>query len=198
MPVHCPLKAARCDNGPQQITEEMGIHKGWYIDARQQTLDSIEDFANHLMNDYIHDYGTVCHAIAALMMGMLHAANETKQGGLTGFQAGAVMWEVIKHMNYPTNKCGLRLIDYDDMLYPQYEYKYTNHKLSKETFEAMQKEAANRLEKDSNHAHPKVIAHWQSIVDGKVPFGYEIEKDEPERIEEEMNLEKQVLPDTEE
>ena len=36
------------------------------------------------------DYGTVCHAIA------LSAVARTAQGGITGFQAGAVMWEFIK------------------------------------------------------------------------------------------------------
>ena len=155
VPTYCPLKAAKRDNGPQPITEEMCIHEKWYIEAHKQRIDSLEGFVNHLMNDYIHDYGTVCHAIAASMMAALYAADETKYGGITGFQAGAIMWEVIRHMLFSTNACGLRLIDYDNMLYPQYEYKFTEHKLSKETFEALQKEAANRLEKDRKKTRPR-------------------------------------------
>lgn len=201
VPTYCPLKAAKRDNLPQPINEEMGVHNAWYVEARKQRIDSLEGFINHLMNDYIHDYGTVCHAIAASMMAALHAANETERGGITGFQAGAVMWEVIRHMSYSDNKTGLRIINYDDMLFPQYAYKFTERKISKDMFEALQKEAAERLKTERDHAHPKVIEHWQSIVDGKVPFGYEIEKEpEEERIAEEMKEEEQALitPQTEE
>ena len=201
VPTHCPLKAAKRDNFPLPINEGMGVHNKWYVEAHLQTLDTIEGFAKHLMGDYIHDYGTVCHAIAASMMGMMHATNDSPYGSITGFQAGEIMWLLIRYMNYPSNVCGLRLIDYDNMLYPQYEDKFTEHKLSKETFEAMQKEAAKKLEIDAtrrDHAHPKVIAHWQSIVDGKVPFGYTLKKEpEEEKLETSEPIDPDVLSEKE-
>ena len=58
------------------------------------------------------DYGTVCHAIALSAVATAWAANKTAQGGITGFQAGAVMWEFIKNWSYSSNKTGMRLVDY--------------------------------------------------------------------------------------
>lgn len=82
------------------------------------------------------------------------------------------MFDFIRDWNFSNNKCGLKIIDYDDMLYPQYYDKFKKT-ISRETFEELQKEAEENL-KNTEYAHPNVVAHWQSIVDGKVPFGYKI------------------------
>ena len=158
------------------ITEEMNLHEQWYKDARNQTIDTIGEFTRHLMEDYRHDYGTVCHAIAASMMATMYAANDTEYS-ITGFQASQVMWEVIKHMIFTTNQIGLRIIDYDKMLYPQYESFFTDRKITKEQFEMLQKVAKEKLELDRDGMHPKVVKHLESIVDGKVPFGYTIKEE---------------------
>ena len=153
------------------ITEEMHLEKEWYKEAGEQTTDTLNSFINYIMNDYGHDYGTVCHAFAACALATIHACNKAEQGGITMFQASAVMWDIVGQLLYPNNKCGLRMIDYDDMLYPQYDDKF-DKTIDSYTFNALQNEAKELLEKDS--AHPHVIAHWQSIVDGVVPFGYKI------------------------
>ena len=44
-------------------------------------------------------------------------------------------------------------------------------------FESLQKAAKENLESTGNFVHPRVVAQWQSIVDGKVPFGYTIKED---------------------
>ena len=62
------------------------------------------------------------------------------------------------------------------MLYPQYEYKYEKT-IDKITWENLQKAAKKNLE-ESPDAHPDVIKHWQSIVDGNIPFGYKIKKED--------------------
>lgn len=153
------------------ITEEMHLEKEWYKEAKEQTTDTLNDFINHIMNDYEHDYGTVCHAFAACALATIHACNRTEQGGITMFQASMVMWKIVRQLLYPNNKCGLRMIDYDNMLYPQYDYKF-DKTIDSHTFNTLQNEAKKLLEEGS--AHPLVIAHWQSIVDGVVPFGYKI------------------------
>ena len=136
--------------------------------------DDFPEFFRELTEDYEHDYGTVCHAMAAVGLAAMFAFNNSEGacGGITGFQAGCVMWQVIIHMNYESNKCGLRLLDMDDLLYPQYEHKFTA--ISKDTWDAVKKEAQKRL-LERGAAHPDVVAHWQSIVNGKVPFGLRIE-----------------------
>jgi hypothetical protein len=42
----------------------------------------------------------------------------------------------------------------------------------------MQEIAAKRLQGDMRFVHPGVAKHWQSIVDGVVPFGYKISDDD--------------------
>ena len=58
------------------------------------------------------------------------------------------------------------------LLYPQYDSNL-EISISKETFEELQKEAALRLT-EAVFVDPEVAKHWQSIVDGNIPFGYKI------------------------
>ena len=92
--------------------------------------------------------------------------------GITGFQAGFVMWDFIRDWNYRSNKCGMKITDYDDMLYPQYAYKFEKI-IGPAIWADLQETAKKRLEELDN-VHPIVKAHWQSIVDGIVPFGYTV------------------------
>ena len=156
------------------ITEDMRLQDEWYERAKSMKPDDFPEFFRELTEDYEHDYGTVCHAMAAIGLAAMWAFNKSEgaRGGITGFQAGCVMWEVIRHMNYENNKCGLRLLDMDDLLYPQYEHKFTA--ISKDIWDAVKKEARKRL-LERGAAHPDVVAHWESIVNGKVPFGLRIE-----------------------
>ena len=151
------------------ITEEMHLEKEWYKEAGEQTMDTLNSFINHIMNDYKHDYGTICHTLSACAVATIYACNE--QCGITMFQASAVMWNIVRQLLYSNNRSSLKIIDYDDMLYPQYDDKF-DKTIDSYTFNALQNEAKKLLEKGS--AHPLVIAHWQSIVDGVVPFGYKI------------------------
>ncbi|WP_139249527.1 hypothetical protein [Lactonifactor longoviformis] len=138
----------------QIITEEMKVHEEWYKEAEKMTMEKLPKFLNHLMEDYQHDYGTVCHALSAGALATVHAMNESPgaRGGITGFQASCIMWEFIRRFNYKNNKCGLRLQDMDNLLYPQYADKF--HTISENVWNAVQKEAAERI-KQSEAAHEK-------------------------------------------
>ena len=152
-------------------TEEFNLIKQeWYDEARVMKVEDLEKFVKHLTEDYIHDYGTICHAMSIASIAAMWAVNHTKSGGITGFQASCVMWENIKNWMTEYRDVPLRLVNYKDMLYPQYESKYQKI-LSDENFEWLQKEAVKNLA-DTDIAHPDVIAHWQTIADGMVPFGY--------------------------
>lgn len=130
----------------KQITENDGVHKEWYEDAKNQTLESLPEFMRHIAADYGHDYGTICHALAAGAIAAATAINKSPSGGITGFQAGAVMWEFIRNWNFSSNKCGLRIIDYDNFLYPQYADKYQKT-ITPDTWKAIQEEAASQIAK---------------------------------------------------
>ena len=164
---------------PISITEENNKADidQWFQDAAKQTFDTLPEFIRHVMNDYAHDYGTVCHAISACAVATAWACNEMEGacGGITGFQAGFIMWNFIRHWTYTNNKCGMKILDYDNLLYPQYGYKFEKT-ISKETWGAVQTHAKSLLSERID-AHPAVIAHWKSIVDGNLPFGFKIGDD---------------------
>lgn len=156
------------------ISEEMRLEKEWFEEAKKQTPKTLTAFIDRVMNDYIHDYGTVCHAISACALAAAYAANETEgaRGGITGFQAGFVLWDFIRQWNFPYNKCGLKIIDYDNMLYPQYDYRFDKI-IPEDVWKLLQKEAKKNLETKET-ASEDVVEHWKSIVDGKVPYGYTV------------------------
>lgn len=166
----------------EKITEEQHLEKEWYNEAKVQTIETLPAFISHIMNDYEHDYGTICHAVSACALAAAYAVNRHPQGGITGFQAGFVMWDFIKQWMFENNKTALKIINYDDMLYTQHEEKF-DKVIQKEIFESIQEEAKNLLDEyestpeDQRYVHPDVIKHWESIVAGNVPFGYRIKED---------------------
>lgn len=152
-----------------KITEEMKVHEEWY--KSKQTLDTLPSFLKHLTEDYQHDYGTICHAIAAGAVQAARAIDHSPVGGITGFQASCIMWAFAQEwMGYKTP---MKLIKYENMLYPQYEQSFSKQ-ISSDTWKWLQEEAARKLEEDQDYLSPNVKAHWQSIVNGIVPFGYEV------------------------
>ena len=144
------------------------------LEKERKNIKSLDDLMNYIQNirdNYDIGYGTTPRAIAQAALATSYYLADVFN--ITGFQAGFVMWDFIRDWSFRGNKCGLKIIDYDDMLYPQYNHKFQKT-ISKDTFEALQEEAENNLEK-GGYAHPNVIKHWKSIVDGNVPFGYIIE-----------------------
>lgn len=129
----------------EKINEEQRLEKEWFKEAKEQTIVTLPTFINHIMNDYEHDYGTICHAMAACALAAAWAVNNHPQGGITGFQAGFVMWDFIKEWKYSSNQTALRIVNYDNMLYPQYKDEFDKI-ISKETFESIQKAAQESLD----------------------------------------------------
>ena len=156
----------------QQITEKSKCQEQWYKDARNMTVKKLPKFIKHLTNDYEHDYGTICHAVTAAAIGAAWAVDASPQGGITGFQAGVIMWEFMKqwnHVEFPA-----KLLRYENALYPQYEHIFTS--MSPATWEWLQKEARKRID-DRENACAEVKSHWQSIANGIIPFGLKIDEE---------------------
>lgn len=157
----------------EKITEEMHLEKEWFEQASEiKTLDQLTDFVNHVINDYDHDYGTACHALGAAAVAAAWYGAYVE--GITSFQAGFVMWDFIRHWTKTTNECGMKLVDYDDFLYPQYQYKFEKT-ISKNIWEHIQEQAKNNLE-SNEFACQEVRNHWMNIASGIVPFGYKVKE----------------------
>ena len=155
----------------QSITEKDGIHEDWYKEAGDvKTPDEAAAFMKRLLSDYDHDYGTICHAIAAAQKAAFHAMDQDKdQGGITGFQAGCIMWSTMEHIH--SIKGPSRLLDMKNLLYPQYAYKFNS--ISKSTAEWLKNEAKKKIKADAD-AHPDVLAHWGRLAEGAIPFGLKV------------------------
>ena len=156
------------------ITESDNVHEEFYKEAtsKEMSLEKLPAFLKKLTKEYRHDYGTICHALTAGAIATMWAMNRTPQGGITGFQASCIMWEFIKQwMGYKTP---MRLIKYEEMLYPQYAHKF-NNTISTETWKFLQDEANKKLAEKG--AVETVRIHWQSIADGIVPFGYIVKEE---------------------
>lgn len=152
---------------PQAITEEQGIHEQWYEEAKKiNTPEELAAFVTRLTTEYDHDYGTICHAIAASAIAAAWACDRSAQGGITGFQAGAIMWEFISHW---THKPGdlLALRDYDEILYPQYDDKFGT--IPADFAEQLKKRAKERLA-ESPIAAGAVVDRWKDVAEGRFPF----------------------------
>lgn len=138
---------------------------------KEVTLETLPAFVNELMNQE-HDYGSICVALGLAAAATAWACDKHENGGITGFQAGAVFWEFVRAWDPSMiGECGARVVNYDELLFPQYKTKFTS--ISQSTFDTLKKEAEKQLA-DNDMAHPEVIAHWQSIVAGQVPFDLSI------------------------
>lgn len=104
---------------------------------------------------------------------MMNAAFNLLDPGITGFQAGCLMWEMVKKYGMYPEGTPLRIVDFSNLLYPQYASKFNS--ITPETWSWAQSEAKKKLaEADAERWHPNVISHLRSVADGKVPFGLKV------------------------
>lgn len=136
-------------------------------------LDTLPAFIAEMLADEM-DYGTICLAIGFAGAAAAWATEKSPQGGITGFQAGFIGWELLRQWGAPDiGKTGARLINYDDLLYPQYEDKF--RAVSATTWARVRERAAELLTGNTEFTAPSVLAHWKSVAAGNVPFGLAIE-----------------------
>ena len=184
------------------MNKELELRKEWLAKARKQTLETLPDFINDILNNNHMSYNLAPYVVGAIASASAWAVND--KIGLTGFQAGFAMWTMIDGW-LGESSVGRELIDYEKMLYPQYEDYFTKHTISKYVWENLQKEARNNViefikkdyteeernnmtneqicktiedyYKSRNHTIDSdgVLAHQMRILLGEVPFGYTIE-----------------------
>ncbi len=177
----------------QDVTEQDKEHQEWYKEAgKVKTTADLVEFINHLLHDYNHDYGTICHATVAAAIAACWAVDrDPRQGGITGFQSSIILWEFISNWSHKYGP--MRLLEYEYMLYPQHADQFAQE-IPPSTWKYLQDEAQKKLDDskktgmDENGypygAAEEVVAHWQSIVDGEVPFGWTVRPESAVEAEE--------------
>jgi hypothetical protein len=121
--------------------------------------------------DYQHDYGTIVYGCMAAMKAAFSVVNRSPQGGITGFQASCLGWECIQEFMSVKPPC--RILDYNNLLYPQYASKFEKV-ISQDAWNDLRKKAEEKLKDKNELVHPSVVKHWQSIAAGQLPFGFRV------------------------
>ncbi len=153
--------------------EFIALKKKWTAKAKICTLETLPDFIREMTENYEHDYGTSCYIAAIAAIAAARAISHSSQGRIAATQVGIITHLFIMGWRYADNKTGLHLIDYDDLLYPQYEDKH--EKTIDKVVWASIRDCAKELMKDADKG-TQDYQHWQSILDGVVPFGYKVEE----------------------
>ena len=163
----------------------MPNHNTWYQQAREQTLDTLPEFINELANHVQTNNST--HAIAAACIGTAWAMNASNGYRIPHIVIANVARIFNRLLAYRESKCGIKTIDYDYMLYPYYNDVFTT--IPEDTWRAIQTEAQRLLDTTNHetwtdddgatHIPPdqEIFDHWQSIVDGRVPFGFRVKEE---------------------
>ena len=150
--------------------DDKDIIDSWYKRANEIKPETFGDFVNELLHGYDLDYGAKIHAASACTIAMFYACDDIF--GFSSYQYSTSVMQVLYKLNYRINKTGIRVLDYDDMLYPQYEDKFRS--IRQKTWKLIRKRADELIAKNKSMAGPSVLNHWTSISLGVVPFGYYI------------------------
>jgi hypothetical protein len=163
----------------------------WYK-ARPKSPRELRTFVDNLLDKYTHDYGTIVHAAAASALAAVHAVNaDPLQGGLSGFQAGAIAHEFVRKLLAIQGP--LSFVDYERMLTPRNADRFEKT-IPRGAMDWLQTKARERLahhklltdlieretargEVPHNDDHPlsaELLAHLTAIAEGVAPFGYTI------------------------
>lgn len=110
-----------------------------------------------------HDYGTAVYAMSCASVATFYYMSSKL--GVTGFQASMAELDILKRTRDMKN--GFMILDYHNLLYPQYlneEHFPSFNKLLNDNKDMLKKEAINLLEKNPK-AHPSVLNHWKYLAE---------------------------------
>jgi len=79
------------------ITESDGLQDIWYAQAREQRLDTLEQFIGSMLEPYEHDDSTLCHAMAAAMLAAMWAVLRHPKGQNIGQVREQLLCLVLEH-----------------------------------------------------------------------------------------------------
>ena len=147
------------------------ILRSWVAKAEKfGEKDSIDKFASELVKNYKHDYGTCVHAAAAVAKAAICKAS--RMFGLTGFQHGCILSLLMRNEFGIGREIGSKILDMDNLLFPQYMRNFVELKISKRCAENLRKRAAAKIKdaKAKNEIVSKrVFEHWKWIAAGNLP-----------------------------
>jgi len=113
----------------------------------------------------------IVQAVHAAMRAAFSAV--TSRHPCTYEQAEQLGWLLVRDL-FLVGGSPLRLINYAELLHPQYEEKFTT--IPPATWAEVQQHARTMLTHPlAQYASEEARRHWQSIADGNVPFGLKVQ-----------------------
>ena len=136
--------------------------------AEAKKISSPEELSNFIkrLSDYQHDYGTIVYACAAARMAAWRVVDKSPQGGITGFQAGCVMWETVKDLGR-FSEGPLKILDFDNIRFPQYDDSW-GVSLSRKSAAVLSERAKSFLD-NNRDCNKSVLTRNKNIAAGKFP-----------------------------
>lgn len=136
-------------------------------------LDDLEELILNVQNRR-QTHSTACHGAMAVMIAAFNVIQNTFN--LSEYQRGCVGWEVVKEFMILDKNAPAQLLDFSNMLYPHGEEKFSRT-ITRKNWEWIQKQAQKKIDGVNKSEAPhsaKTFDHWKSIVDGNVPFGFDV------------------------
>jgi len=133
------------------------------------TPEDLQKFVQGLL-DSPSDYSSCVYKVAAA--GNAAAQLMASKLGITGFQASMVFWELNRMGGWIPTPGPARLVDYENLMYPQYRSKFNS--ITPSTWKWIQEQVKDKLKEFREGeitAVDSVIIHWKQIEAGNVPFG---------------------------
>ena len=137
-----------------------------YAEAKKvETPEALNEFIARRYAETL-DYGTIVYACGATMKAAFRVMDAHPQfGGITGFQAGCLMWEMIREFGM-FSEGPLRIQDFDNLRFPQYDEKFRTT-ISPESAKALSERAEKAL--TGGPMHPEVRSRNEAIARGEFP-----------------------------
>lgn len=137
------------------------------------STDELKTFCEEMIKEIDKDNAqemitAVILAAAHMVVNMFPEHIDTKD------KSGTVMWNFVRHWMPEFSFAPLRILIYEDLLYPQFEANYRT--ISKEVWEWVKREAQILLD-NKKDAVPQLCEHWQSVIDGNIPYGLILDED---------------------
>lgn len=151
--------------------ENKNNYEQWYELASTITVDSLGAFAKTVKGGVV-DSNSLIHAIISTVCATTHAF--TYELGVNPEFMRLLSILVYRQLNNMEDGF-TNILNYDDMLDPVNRRKF-DKVMQQEVFEDLQQKAMAILE-SGQELHPATKHHLESILAGRVPFGYEIIED---------------------
>jgi len=148
---------------------EQEYREAVYAEAKEvKTPEALAEFIAKRYAETL-DYGTIVYACSATMQAAFNVMNAHPQfGGITGFQASCLMWEMVKKFGM-FSEGPLRIQDFDNLRFPQYDDRF-RVTLSPESAAELQERAKKAIAGGPDgFMSPNVRARQEAISRGEFP-----------------------------